>query len=232
MKIKYHFFGKDCVIDRTLANRSELEKSMLKQGFSNQKVLFVNQIHSAEVCVIDAPQKIHGDQNLPKADALVSNLSNVVLGVVTADCAPILLFDEAEKIIAATHAGWRGAKLGVVASTVLQMKNLGAKNISAIIGPTIQQNSYEVSPDFFDDFMNEDSDNKKFFINGTNPNKYLFDLPAYVEKKLHQAGIKKIENQKIDTYKNEKSFFSFRRSTHQNQQDCGRNIAVITIEKK
>ena len=230
MKIKYHFFGKDCVIDRSLANRANLTKSMLDRGFSSQKVLFVNQIHGAEVCVIDAPQKIHGDQNLPKADALVTNLSNVVLGVFTADCAPILLFDEEEKIIATAHAGWPGAKLGVVASTILQMKNLGAKNISAIIGPTIQQNSYEVSPDFFDDFMRENSENKKFFINGKNPSKYLFDLPNYVKEKLLKAGVKKIKNQKVDTYKNEESFYSFRRSTHQNQQDCGRNISVITIE--
>ena len=230
MKIKYHFFGKDCVIDRTLVNRANLTKSMLKQCFSSQKVLFVNQIHGFEVVIINTPQKIHGDQNLPKADALVSNLSNVVLGVVTADCAPILLFDEEEKIIAAAHAGWRGAKLGVVASAIVQMKKLGAKNISAAIGPTIQQNSYEVSTDFFDDFLSENAYNKKFFVSGVRSGKYLFDLPLYVEEKLLEAGVKKIENQKVDTYKNEESFFSFRRSTHQNQQDCGRNISVIAIE--
>jgi YfiH family protein len=230
MKIKYHFFGKDCVIDRALANRENLEKSMLEQGFLNKKITFVNQIHSAEIVTIDAPQKIHGDQNLPKADALVSNLPNVVLGVITADCAPILLFDEENKIIAAAHAGWRGAKLGVVLSTIMQMKNLGAKNISAIIGPTIQQNSYEVSSEFFDDFINENSRNNKFFIKGAKPDKYLFDLPFYVEEKLREAGVEKIENQKIDTYKNEEKFFSFRRSTHQNQQDCGRNVSVIVIE--
>jgi YfiH family protein len=230
MKIKYHFFGKNCVIDRALKNRTNLAKSMLEQGFSNQKVLFVNQIHGFEVALIDKAQKIYGEQNLPKADALVSNLPNIVLGVVTADCAPILLLDEQEKIIAAVHAGWRGAKLGVVESTILQMKNLGAKNISAIIGPTIQQNSYEVSTDFFDEFLSESANNKKFFASGSNSNKYLFDLPFYVEEKLLKAGVKKIQNQKVDTYKNEEIFYSFRRSTHQKQQDCGRNISIIAIE--
>jgi YfiH family protein len=230
MKIKYHFFGKNCVIDRALANRSNLAKSMLEQGFSSQKVLFISQIHGSEVVVIDAAQKVYGNQNLPKADALVSNLPNVVLGVVTADCAPILLFDKQEKIIAAVHAGWRGAKLGVILSTIVQMKNLGAKNISAIIGPTIHQNSYEVSTDFFDDFLSESARNKKFFVSGAKSGKYLFDLPFYVEEKLLESGVKKTENQKVDTYKNEESFFSFRRSTHQNQQDCGRNISIIAIE--
>ncbi len=227
MSIKHHFFGKDCVIDRELLGRSNLESALDKKNFSPAAVLFVKQVHGAEIAVVDSVEKIHGNQNLPKADALVTNLPNIVLGIVTADCAPILFFDAERKIIAAAHAGWRGAKLGVISSTVTEMKKLGAKNIEAVIGPMIQQKSYEVSQEFLEDFSRENSANKIFFIEGAKAEKYWFDLPSYVEKKLQESGITKITNQRIDTYTNERDFFSFRRSTHQGEKDCGRNVSVI-----
>jgi YfiH family protein len=229
MSIKHHFFGKECVIDRSLAQRKELLSNLEKQGFNYSDLLLVNQVHGAEVVVIDEKEKIHGEQNLPKADALVTNLQGIVIGIITADCAPILFFDEEKKVIAATHAGWPGAKLGVISATVTAMKKLGAEKISAIIGPMIQQKSYEVSQEFFDDFMREDSANKIFFIDGVKPGKYFFDLPSYVEKKLRESGIEKIENERIDTYENEGKLFSFRRSTHREEKDCGRNVSVIVI---
>jgi len=202
---------------------------LLEKNFQSQKVLFVNQIHSSEVFVVDSLEKIYGDQNLPKADALVTNLKNIVIGVVTADCAPILLFDEEKNIISAIHAGWRGAKSGVILSTVDEIKKLGAQNIQAVIGPMIQQKSYQVSQEFLDDFLIEDLTNKNFFKEGTSSDKYQFDLPSYVEKKLCEAGVEKIKNLKIDTYENGKDFFSFRRSTHLGEKDCGRNVSVIEI---
>lgn len=229
MSIKYHFFGKDCIIDRGLADRTNLTRALLEKNFSATKSLFVNQIHGAEVVVIDASEKIHGDQNLPKADALVTNISGIALGIVTADCAPILFFDSEKKIIAVAHAGWRGAKAGVILSTVEAMKKLGAKNISAVIGPMIQQKSYQVSQEFFDDFIAEDVTNKIFFINSATPDKYQFDLPSYVEKKLREAGILEIKNDRVDTYGNEQEFFSFRRSAHREEKNCGRNVSVIEI---
>ncbi len=229
MSVKHHFFGKDCVIDRGLSNREGLTRALKENGFASRETLFVNQIHGAEVVVVDALEKIYGEQNLPKADALVTNLPNVVIGIITADCGPILFFDAEEKIIGAAHAGWRGAKSGVILSTGSAMKKLGAKNISAIIGPMIQQKSYEVSQEFFDDFLDEDLANKSFFVSGANAGKYYFDLPSYVEKKLHEAGVQKIENQRVDTYENEREFFSFRRSTHLGEKDCGRNVSVIGI---
>lgn len=228
MSIKFHFFGKDCLIDRELQNRANLEASLQEKNIYSKKNLFVNQVHGNDVVVIDSENKIHGNQDLPKADALVTNLPNIVIGIITADCSPILFFDEEKKIIGAAHAGWRGAKLDVIAKTVAAMKKLGAKKIHATIGPMIAQESYEVSQDFFDDFVKEKSANKTFFINGAKANKYLFDLPSYVEEKLQKEGVK-IENKKIDTYKNEKDFFSFRRSTHRGEKDCGRNVAVIAI---
>ncbi|MDX2083552.1 MAG: peptidoglycan editing factor PgeF [Rickettsiales bacterium] len=227
--IKYNFFGKDCIIDRELRDRSNLALRLQEKNFSSSNALFVNQIHGNEVIKIDDLKKIHGDQNLPKADALVTNLPNLAIAVITADCAPILFFDQEEKVIAAAHAGWRGAKNGIIKSTISAMKNLQAKNITAVIGPMIQQNSYEVSQDFFADFLSEDSENKEFFKNSEKPNKYWFDLPSYIEKKLRQENIFTIINLAIDTYKNEKDFFSFRRSTHLKESDCGRNVSVIEV---
>lgn len=229
MKIKYHFFGKDCLIDRELKNRVNLDLALSEKNMSNCGALFVNQIHGKEVVVIDREEKIHGEQGLPKADAIVTNLTNIAIGVITADCAPILFFDEEKKVIAAAHAGWRGAKLGVIESVVKEMRKLGAKNIQAIIGPMIQQKSYEVSGEFIDDFLSEEGSNKIFFINGENPDKHLFDLPSYVEKKLSEAGIEKVENLKINTYSEEEKFFSFRRSFHRGENDCGRNVSAIAI---
>ncbi|MBM5782070.1 MAG: peptidoglycan editing factor PgeF [Pelagibacterales bacterium] len=231
MNIKFNFFGKDCLIDRALQNRSDLICALKQKNIPNQKVLFVNQIHSNEVVVIDKEEKIYGDQNLPKADSIVTNLANIVIGVVTADCSPILLYDENNNIVAATHAGWRGAKIDIIANTVNQMKKLGAKNIIAEIGPMIQQESYQVSQEFLDDFLVEDAANKIFFNKDDIEGKYIFDLPSYVEKKLSNSGVAKINNSKIDTYKNDKTYFSFRRSTHLLEKDCGRNISVISIVK-
>ncbi len=229
MSIKYHFFGKDCVIARDLADRSNLELELHEKNISFESILFVNQVHGAEVVTVDSAKKIHGNQNLPKADALVTNLSNIVLGVITADCSPILFFDAEKKIIAAAHAGWRGAKSGVISSTISEMKKLGAENIEAIIGPMIQQKSYEVSREFLDDFLQEDLANKSFFVECATAQKYCFDLPSYVEKKLRESGIAKITNQRTDTYENEQDFFSFRRSTHRGEKDCGRNVSIIAM---
>lgn len=228
--IKYHFFGKDLIIDRPLLNRSHLDLRLQEEGFKNSHTLFLNQIHGNEVVIIDDEKKIYLQQGLPKADAIITNLKNINIAVVTADCAPILFFDSENKIIAAAHAGWRGAKSGIIENTVKAMKNLGAKKIHAIIGPLILQDSYEVSQEFFDDFLVEDKANSRFFKNGAAPNKHLFDLPFYVEEKLKNCQVVEIKNVKIDTYKNEKTLFSFRRSTHKNENDCGRNVSLIAIE--
>lgn len=229
MTVKFHFFGKDCLIDRALSERKNLLQNLDSQGLKSDHVLLLNQIHGKEVVVIDDVRKIYGEQDLPKADAIVTNLRNIVIGVVTADCAPILLFDEEKNIIAAAHAGWRGAKLGVISSIVVAMKNLGAENIKAMIGPMIQQNSYEISQEFFDDFLNENSANRIFFKNASQVGKYWFDLPGYVEEKLKNAGVFEIENLRIDTLENEEKFFSFRRSSKLGEKDCGRNVSLIVV---
>lgn len=232
MTIKFNFFGKNCLIDRALLHRKNLEQNLAELGLKHNHILLLNQIHGKEAVIIDSPKKIYGQQNLPKADAIITNLPNVVIGVFTADCSPILLMDEENKIIAAIHAGWRGAKLGVIFSAVEAMKKLGAKKIRSVIGPMIQQNSYEVSQEFFDDFLNEDSANEVFFQNDLKQEKYYFDLSGYVEKKLRNAGVFKIKNLQIDTLQNEEGFFSFRRSSKLGEKDCGRNLSVIVINQK
>lgn len=228
MKIKYHFFGKDCIIDRALSDRVNLAQKLENISFKHDQILLLNQIHGKEVVIIDDEKKIYGAQNLPKADAIITNLRNVVIGVVTADCSPILFIDEEKNIIAAVHAGWRGARLDVMKLTIEAMKKMGAKNIKAKIGPMIQQKSYEVSKDFFDDFLNEDLANKDFFVNSAKAQHHMFDLPSYIEKKLREENIE-IENLRVDTYENEEKFFSYRRSTHKGEKDCGRNLSVIVI---
>jgi YfiH family protein len=207
--------------------RLALNSFFLNINFQN--ILMLNQVHGKEVVVIDNKNKIYSDLERPKADGIVSNLKEVALGIVTADCSPILFFDEGQKIIGACHAGWRGAKAGVIAQTIKEMRNLGAKNISAEIGPMIQQKSYEISLEFYDDFINEDIENKKFFEVIENSQKMLFDLCGYVQNKLRAEGRSEIENLAIDTYQDEKNYFSFRRSKHQNQEDCGRTVSVIAI---
>ncbi len=217
------------MIDRALVSRANLEQQLLVQGLRVKNVLLLNQIHGAAVVVVDDAAKIYGKQNLPKADAIVTNLPEIAVGVVTADCAPVLLFDQEKSVVAALHAGWKGAKAGIVQATVQEMKNLGASRISAIIGPMIRQESYEVSQDFYDDFLKEDAENSAFFVAGEVVGKYMFNLPAYVAKKLRQAGVNQVQDLAIDTYKNEKDFFSFRRSKHKEEADCGRNVSLIAI---
>ncbi len=232
MTIKYHFFGKECLIDRALADYSYLQKNLRQQNFLSQyPVVFVNQIHSADVLVIDDETKIPLKNNRPKADAVITNLPNLTIGLFTADCAPLLFFDEKNSVIAASHSGWQGAFKNIIANTISKMVEIGAQieEIKVVIGPTIRQKSYEISEEFYQRFLGESEENKKFFNKGARPEHYLFDLPAYVREKLKKAGIKNIADDEIDTYSDAERFFSYRRSTHLKEADCGRNISVIQI---
>lgn len=230
--MKYHFFGKDCVINQSWTNLEILEKKLQEAGFEFEfKPLLVNQIHGDQVIVVDQVSKIYPPVNLPKADALVTNIKNLPICIITADCAPIIFVDEKAEIIGIAHAGWKGAKKGIIENTVNEMIKLGAKieNIQAKIGPTIAQKSYEVGEEFFEDFIKENSENSVFFKQAKQPGKYNFDLPAYCISRLKKAGIRQIQDNKIDTYSNEEILFSFRRSYHRNEQDCGRNIGVVML---
>ena len=233
MTIKYHFFGKECLTDRNLVEHSDLNANLAKQNFSlNQPAIFVNQTHSNEVTTINKQSQIYSIENRPKADAIVTNLKNLTLAIFTADCVPVLLFDQTHSIIAIAHCGWRGALSNITKNTIAKMIDLGAKinNIQTIIGPCIRQKSYQISREFYDNFLNERRSNDKFFIADNKPNHFMFDLPSYVKEKLIDEGIKNISDDEIDTYGTQEQFFSYRKSAHLDKKDCGRNISAIQIK--
>jgi YfiH family protein len=227
--INYNFFGKDCILDQDLKDRTDLNQKLNDLNFKFGEVLLLNQIHGDKVVIVDDIKKIHGTQNLPKADGIVTNLKNIAIGIVTADCAPIIFYDEKKQVIGACHAGWKGAKLGIIQETVKKMHDLGATNISAIIGPMIQQYSYQVSIDFYNEFLLEDAKNLRFFKETADPIRWNFNLPNYVENKLSLSGVNDIENLMIDTYTNPQKYSSYRRSCHYSDEIRGRNIAVICL---
>lgn len=188
-------------------------------------LITVHQVHSADTVAINAPlgQK-------PKADAMVTATPGLALGILTADCQPVLFADPTAGVIGAAHAGWRGARDGVLESTIDAMETLGATraNITAVIGPSISQPVYEVGPEFIEEFMDEDPDNARFFTNGTG-DRYLFDLPAFGLHRLRSAGVGHAEWTRHCTYSDPDRFFSYRRTTHAAEADYGRLISVIRL---
>jgi YfiH family protein len=187
----------------------------------------VHQIHSPEVVVANRawPQ----DQR-PRADAMVTDTPNLLLGILTADCAPVLFADHRAVVVGAAHAGWRGALAGVTDATIAAMERLGARreNIHAAVGPCIAQPSYEVDEAFRGRFVEDEADNARFFIAGES-GKPHFDLEAYVVHRLIAAGIDEVEALNLDTYSDADRFFSYRRSTHRGEADYGRQLSAIAI---
>ena len=188
-------------------------------------LLTLHQTHSADVVTVTAPFTTR-----PKADAMVTATPGLVLGVLSADCQPVLFADATAGVIGAAHAGWRGAKDGVLQTTVAAMERLGATraNISAVIGPTISQPAYEVGVEFFDGFLADDPQSARFFMKGAD-DRYLFDLPAFGLHQLRSLGIGHAEWTRHCTYTDADRFFSFRRTTHLGEADYGRLISVIRL---
>lgn len=193
--------------------------------------IVLKQIHSSDAIIVT---DIWPKDKAPEADAMVTNIPNIVLGIITADCAPVLFVDKKKKIIGAAHAGWQGALKGVLESTIEKMKLLGsdASDICASIGPCIHQDSYEVDINFADNFLKESSSNIKFFSFNIDKTKYQFDLSGYIVNKLSLAGVQNIENIEYDTLKEEDIFFSYRRSCLRAEDNSGRQISAITLIQK
>jgi len=187
----------------------------------------VHQIHSAEAVIAD---QAWAQDKRPRADAMVTDTPNLLLGILTADCAPVLFADHNAVVVGAAHAGWRGALAGVTDATIEAMEELGAKreNIHAAVGPCVGQPSYEVDEAFRERFVHADGDNARFFVAGPS-GKPHFDLEAYVVHRLILAGIAEIEALNLDTYADPDRFFSFRRSTHRGEPDYGRQLSAIAI---
>lgn len=170
-------------------------------------------------------------RDAPKADALVTNQRGITIGILTADCVPILLVDGAVEIIGAAHAGWRGAYAGIVDATIDSMVNLGANpsKIRAAIGPCIGSSSYEVGTEFFDLFSAENKDNESLFSPSIKPNHFQFDLSGYIVKRLQNTGISSIDLLELDTFAEEESLYSYRRSISREERDYGRLLSVISL---
>jgi YfiH family protein len=185
----------------------------------------VHQIHSATVVQVKRPW---AQEARPKADAMVTDRPGILLGVLTADCCPVLLADVRAGVVGAAHAGWRGALAGVTDSAVAAMERLGASRdrVAAAVGPCIGPASYEVDDAFRLHFVEQDQANERFFTNGA-AGKPHFDLPAYVRHRLLAAGIGEVETLHLDTYADADRFYSYRRSSHRGEPSYGRQISLI-----
>ena len=187
----------------------------------------VHQIHSADVVYAERPWP-EGER--PRVDAMVTDRPNLLLGILTADCAPVLFADSESGVIGAAHAGWRGALAGVTDSTIAAMEKLGARRdrIQAAVGPCIAQSSYEVDQGFRVRFMETDPANHRFFVDGV-AGKPHFDLEAYVVHRLIAAGVGEVEALNLDTYADADRFYSYRRATHRGEADYGRQLSAIAL---
>jgi len=203
-------------------NRSRVAEAM---GVPATHLVTVWQVHSADVVHVDGPLKAR-----PKADAIVTATPGVALAVLTADCQPVLFADHEAAVIGAAHAGWRGARGGVLEATLDAMEALGAQRdrIHAVIGPSISQANYEVGQEFLEDFLDEDPGNAHFFANGLD-GKYQFDLTGFGLKALRAAGVGHAEWTRHCTYGDATRFFSYRRATHAGEADYGRLISAIRL---
>jgi YfiH family protein len=185
------------------------------------------QVHSPDCVTVVEPWD---DDARPQADALVTAIPGLALGIVTADCAPVLLADRAAGVVGAAHAGWKGAVGGVTDSTIAAMEALGARRarIAAAIGPCIAQASYEVDSGFVERLCADHPGNARFFAPGR-PGHALFDLEGYVAARLEAAGIRQIERLGRDTYPDPDRFYSFRRATHRGEPAYGRQLSIIAL---
>jgi polyphenol oxidase len=187
----------------------------------------LHQVHSAEAVTVTAA---FADDARPHADALATDRPGLLLGILTADCVPVLLADQTAGVVGAAHAGWKGAIGGVIEATVAAMERLGARRerIAAAIGPCIRQPSYEVDDGFRRRFEAADGDVGRFFADGR-PGRHQFDIEGYVLRRLDEADVGRAGALGLDTYAEERRFFSFRRATHRGEPDYGRQISLIGL---
>jgi YfiH family protein len=203
-------------------NRARVTEAL---GLPPKALVSLHQIHSADVVHLTEPPIAP-----VKADGMVTATPGVGLAILTADCQPVLFADPVVRVIGAAHAGWRGAQGGVLEATVDAMVALGAKraNIAATIGPTISQKAYEVGPEFFETFTDDDPSTQRFFAQGQG-DRMLFDLPAYGLHRLRAAGVGQAQWTRHCTYSDPNRFYSYRRTTHAGEADYGRLISVIRL---
>lgn len=214
--------GSNDAPDRVAENRARMCAHL---ALPAQNLVSLYQVHSADVVMVEAPFS-----ERPKADAMVTRVPGLALGIATADCGPILFADPENRVVGAAHAGWKGAHGGVVEATVAAMERLGAtrRNIVAVLGPTISQANYEVGAEFVARFRAEVPNPEKFFAEGRD-GRAQFDLPAFILARLAEAGIAEATALGLCTYADPERFYSFRRTTHRSEPDYGRLISAIAL---
>lgn len=208
--------------------RENRARVALRLGAEPEKLLTVYQVHSPDVAVVTDPWT---PDTAPQADAMVTAEPRIALGILTADCAPVIFADEKAHVIGAAHAGWKGAIGGVLEATVDAMIRLGAERsrIVAAIGPCISKDAYEVGSDFRNRFMEADAANSGWFAPSVNDGHFMFDLPGYAQARLEAADIGTIAVLGHCTYQDPKNFFSYRRTTHRKEPDYGRQISAVML---
>jgi polyphenol oxidase len=218
--------GSNDAPDKVTENRARMAASL---GVTPDRLLTPYQIHSPDVVVAEYPWT---RENRPHADAIVTRMPQLAIGVSTADCGPLLFADDQARVIGAAHAGWRGAFTGVIEATIVAMEKLGADRarIEAVLGPTISQPNYEVGPEFVERFVAADAGNARFFATSGRPDHAMFDLNGYIAARVQRAGIVKFDDLGLCTYAAPERFFSYRRSTHRNEPDYGRHINAIALD--
>lgn len=213
---------------KVVENRARMAAALAVEP---QRLLTAYQTHSPKVIVAETPWTT---ENRPQADAIVTRMRALAIGVTTADCGPILFADPRAGVIGAAHAGWRGALTGVVEATVAAMERLGAApgQIRAAIGPMIRQSNYEVGPDLVARFRAEDPASSRFFAPADRDGHAMFDLAGYIAVRLKRAGITAVEDVALCTYADPEQFFSYRRTTHRAEADYGRHVNAIALAER
>lgn len=211
--------------EKVRENRSRMAAAL---GVAPTHLVTCYQIHSPDVIVATEPWT---RENSPRADAIVTQVPGLAIGVSTADCGPILFADAQAHVIGAAHAGWKGALTGVIEATVAAMEKLGARRgrIRAAIGPLIRQPNYEVGPEFVDRFKAADAAHEKFFKPAAREGHAMFDLPGYIRFRLERTEIQSVEDLALCTYAEPERFFSYRRTTHRAEPDYGRHVNAIAL---
>lgn len=218
-------FGSNDDPGRVAENRA---RAAGRLGLSADALVTVYQVHSADVVTVSEPWP---PARAPRADGLVTRTPGIALGVLTADCAPVLLADAAAGVIGAAHAGWRGAIGGIVEATARAMEALGAKLAAtvAVVGPCIQQASYEVGAEMRDAVLGADRTAADLFRDGDARGKFFFDLPGFVDRRLERLGLGTVGRIAADTFTDETRFYSYRRATKRGGTDYGRELSAIAL---
>ncbi len=218
-------YGSDDARDAVARNRARVAQAL---AVAPEALITVHQFHGTDVILAEQAWPYN---QAPRGDAMVCTTPGMALGILTADCAPVLFADARSGVIGAAHAGWRGALTGVLEATVQVMADQGARRsrIVAVVGPCIAQASYEVGPEFLAEFSAQDPGFAKFFAPSPRSGHHQFDLAGFIMARLAGLGLGQSHDMALDTYADDSLFYSYRRACHRDENDYGRQIAAITL---